>query len=257
LVVEAIPLDSKPKRTLHLLITAGNERFSKPPTRIGISSCFFSFPRTATRFGKARALTVSIAAHALIVLAVGFGASVSQWDVKAVSVDISLRFSEESTAAQSRSDSHPTPPKPDHNLKTKVSPIASAHTETSSFEPGTDHRVRERFVSSLTTPTELGDWMARWRAKVEATGTAQAQNTALSSNKGDVLMLVSVMSNGHVNRVKVLSSSGDSALDQMARDIALTSGPFDPLPQSVADQTDVLHITRTWRFGATALGNVQ
>lgn len=190
-------------------------------------------------------------------LALGFGASVSQWDVKAVSVEISLRFSEESTAAQSRSDSPPASLETGHDLKTKVSPIASAQTETASLEPGKDRRVRERFVSSLTTPTELGDWMAHWRAKVEATGTAQAQSTALSNNKGDVLMLVSVLSNGHVNRVKVLSSSGDSALDQIARDIALTSGPFDPLPQSVADQTDVLHITRTWRFGATALGNVQ
>lgn len=132
-----------------------------------------------------------------------------------------------------------------------------APTKVASLRSSFKGLPRERFVSSLATPSELDDWMARWRAKVESTGTDHARKSAKGKQEGDVLLLVSVESSGTVRNVRVLSSSGNPSLDDMARNIALNSGPFEPLPDAVADKTDMLHITRTWRFGASSIDGVQ
>lgn len=133
----------------------------------------------------------------------------------------------------------------------------SIRTEVASLRAGFKELPRERFVSSLTTPSELNDWMARWRAKIESTGTDHARKSTEGKLEGDVLLLVSVESSGTVRNVRVLSSSGNPSLDAMARDIALNSGPFEPLPDAVIEKTKILHITRTWRFGASSFGGVQ
>ena len=190
-------------------------------------------------------------------LAVGFGLSVSQSDVKPLVLDVSLLATEALTTSETgqglrfSSETLTTAGSitPDETL--------SIPTEVASLRAGFKELPRERFVSSLTTPSELNDWMARWRAKVESTGTDHARKSTESKLEGDVLLLVSVESSGTVRNVRVLSSSGNPFLDEMARDIALNSGPFEPLPDAVIEKTNILHITRTWRFGASSFGGVQ
>ena len=65
---------------------------------------------------------------------------------------------------------------------------------------------------------------------------------------GDVLLMVSVGVSGAVRDTQILASSGNKQLDQFARNIALSAAPYHPLPETVQSVTDILHITRTWRF---------
>ncbi len=190
-------------------------------------------------------------------LGVGFGLSVSQSDVKPLVLDVSLLATEALTTSETgqglrfSSETLTTVERimPDKNL--------FIPTEVASLRAGFEELPRERFVSSLTTPSELNDWMARWRAKVESTGTDHARKSAEGKLEGDVLLLVSVESSGTVRNVRVLASSGNPSLDDMARAIALNSGPFEPLPDALIEKTNILHITRTWRFGASSFGGVQ
>jgi protein TonB len=93
--------------------------------------------------------------------------------------------------------------------------------------------------------------MDRWRQKVEAVGNQYAQQQDLTHLYGEVLLAVSVATNGHVHSVKVLNSSGKASLDEAAQQIARLAGPFEPLPMAIREEVDVLHITRTWRFTTT------
>ena len=118
-----------------------------------------------------------------------------------------------------------------------------------SIKSGLQQMSREMFITSAQAPTELDEWMKRWRQRVEMIGNQRAKEYGLAALNGDVLLVVSIKSSGEVNSARILSSSGDAALDRVAQDIAVTSGPFDPLPDELRRKTDVLHITRTWRFG--------
>ncbi|MDG1773370.1 MAG: TonB family protein, partial [Oceanicoccus sp.] len=61
-------------------------------------------------------------------------------------------------------------------------------------------------------------------------------------------MVVSILPNGDVYQVKILQSSGHKILDQAALKIVHLAAPYDPFPQAMQRNVDVLEIIRTWRF---------
>ncbi len=61
-------------------------------------------------------------------------------------------------------------------------------------------------------------------------------------------MVVSLLPNGEVHRVKILKSSGHKVLDQAAIKIVHLAAPYDPFPTQMQNSVDVLEIIRTWRF---------
>jgi protein TonB len=129
--------------------------------------------------------------------------------------------------------------------------IMRYHNEIDSLQASLDRLNREVFVSASKMPDDYSVWMNRWRRKVEAVGNQYAQQQDLTHLHGEVLLAVSVQTNGHVHSVKVLNSSGKAPLDQAAQHIARLAGPFEPLPEAIREDVDVLHIMRTWRFTAT------
>jgi len=124
--------------------------------------------------------------------------------------------------------------------------------EIESLQASIDLLDREVFISAVNTPKAYSEWMGRWRQKVEATGNRYAQNQQLSQLYGEVLLAVTIKADGRIHAIKILDSSGKPALDEAALHIAEIAGPFEPLPEIIREEVDVLHITRTWRF--TALG---
>ena len=65
---------------------------------------------------------------------------------------------------------------------------------------------------------------------------------------GQLLMDVAIDPDGLVRSIRVLRSSGIKILDEAAIQITALAAPFEPLPDEVRRDTDVLHITRTWHF---------
>ena len=60
--------------------------------------------------------------------------------------------------------------------------------------------------------------------------------------------MVAVRVDGQVEDIRILETSGSKVLDDAAERIALLAAPFDPLPEGISRETDILEIIRTWRF---------
>ncbi len=97
-------------------------------------------------------------------------------------------------------------------------------------------------------------YMEGWRAKVERVGNLnypyQAKRQKLS---GNLLLDVAINADGTINAITVRRSSGHKLLDDFAVRAVELAAPFDPFPANIRVDTDILHITRTWKFRETAL----
>ena len=51
-----------------------------------------------------------------------------------------------------------------------------------------------------------------------------------------------------VDDFRILLSSGSHFLDDAAKKIVGLAAPFEPLPEEISFDTDILEIVRTWRF---------
>ena len=106
-----------------------------------------------------------------------------------------------------------------------------------------------RLTSVAAKQSDDAIYLHNWRAKVESIGNqhypSQAKNQQLY---GDLRMVVSLLPNGDVHRVKILKSSGHKILDQAAMKIVHLAAPYDPFPTKMQNSVDVLEIIRTWRF---------
>ena len=109
-------------------------------------------------------------------------------------------------------------------------------------------RIR-RLTSMATKRSDDALYLHNWRAKIEAIGNqhypAQARQEKIY---GSLRLVVSLLPNGEVQKVKILQSSGHRVLDQAAIRIVHLASPFEPFPPEMERKVDVLEIIRTWRF---------
>jgi|OM-RGC.v1.010954803 TonB family C-terminal domain len=95
-------------------------------------------------------------------------------------------------------------------------------------------------------------YLARWRARVEQVGNALYRGEPPAGN-GDVRLLVSVLADGTLERIHVLQSSGNTALDRAAQDTVVLAAPFPAFSRDLAARTGRLDIVRTWQFRSTPM----
>jgi len=93
-------------------------------------------------------------------------------------------------------------------------------------------------------------YLAVWRARVEEVGVMLAEEHRALGD-GDVRLLVAIAANGELERIQVLKSSGDRALDRAAQNTVVLAAPFPAFPGDLAKQTSKLTIVRTWQFRTT------
>ena len=110
---------------------------------------------------------------------------------------------------------------------------------------------RREFVSANTRAYEFASYMSAWVGKVERVGNLNYP-TELRQRKlhGDLILTVGIDWNGDVESVEIMRSSGVRDIDNAAVDIVRLASPYAPLPDNIRESTDILHITRTWRFEA-------
>ena len=95
-------------------------------------------------------------------------------------------------------------------------------------------------------------YLARWRARVEQVGNTLYRGEPPAGN-GDVRLLVTVLSDGSLESIRIIKSSGIPALDQAAQDTVVLAAPFPPFSAELARSTSRLEIVRTWQFRSTAV----
>ena len=75
--------------------------------------------------------------------------------------------------------------------------------------------------------------------------------------RGDLRLLVVIRSDGTLEDIKVLSSSGYAVLDEAAIKIVRMAAPYSPFPAELKATTDKLEIIRTWQFRENQLSSNQ
>ena len=108
---------------------------------------------------------------------------------------------------------------------------------------------KRRFVGARAEEYRLARYVEDWRAKIERVGNLNYPEAARWLQLyGNLLLTVSIRSDGSVENVEINRSSGQPILDAAAVKIVQMSAPFATFPPDIKRDTDVLHITRTWMF---------
>ena len=91
--------------------------------------------------------------------------------------------------------------------------------------------------------------MEAWRAKVERVGNLNYPDEARRRRlSGDLLLDVALRPDGSIHRILLRRSSGHTVLDDAALRIVKLAAPFAPFPKDIREETDILHVERTWQF---------
>jgi len=92
-------------------------------------------------------------------------------------------------------------------------------------------------------------YLDSWRRRVEAVGNINYPVQARQQQVyGNVRMLIALNASGQISETRIIQSSGESLLDQAAVDIVNLAAPFEPFPEELKAETDILEIVRTFRF---------
>ncbi len=111
-------------------------------------------------------------------------------------------------------------------------------------------RPRIKFINSVNAHKyKAAAYEKAWQDKVERIGNLNYPDEARRRRlSGSLLLAVGVRRDGSIYNIKIRRSSGHKALDDGAVRIVRLAGPYAPFPKALANDADVLVITRTWKF---------
>ncbi|MBD9436813.1 energy transducer TonB [Pseudoxanthomonas sp. PXM03] len=109
-------------------------------------------------------------------------------------------------------------------------------------------RPKRKFVSASTKEYVYANYLRAWVDRAERVGNLNYPDEARRKRlAGTLVISVAVRRDGSVEQTRIIQSSGIPLLDSTAQRIVQLSSPFPPLPET-AENVDILHVTRTWRF---------
>lgn len=116
-------------------------------------------------------------------------------------------------------------------------------------------RVRRLTAASAKASVDAA-YLLDWRQRLEAVGNQYYPQASIRYGMyGDLKMLVVIRSDGSLEDIKILSSSGYAVLDEAAMKIVRMAAPYSPFPAELKATTDKLEIVRTWHFQENALSS--
>ena len=109
-------------------------------------------------------------------------------------------------------------------------------------------RPRQHFVGPSAASAPQARYVEAWRRKIELLGTEHYPMEARGSIYGSLQLTVYIRRDGSLQRVEIDRPAEHAVLNQAALRIVQLAAPFPPLPPELAQDTDILAITRTWHF---------
>ena len=114
-----------------------------------------------------------------------------------------------------------------------------------------DARPRELLVSASTRESSIAGYLSNWKNKVESIGTLNFPGAEqLASIRTPPVLEVAISANGELKEIVVRNSSGYRNLDQAAMEILRIAAPFEPFPEVLRQDYDVLRFAYEWHFGS-------
>lgn len=116
-------------------------------------------------------------------------------------------------------------------------------------------RPRIRYMTSLSTKSAVeARYLNEWTQRIESVGNKNFPQYALDNKIfGSLRLAVRINSDGSIDSIDLLQSSGHKILDQAALQTVRRSSPFSAFPIAIRENFDQLDIIRTWRFEITGL----
>jgi protein TonB len=110
-------------------------------------------------------------------------------------------------------------------------------------------RPKRKFVGARAQEYRFAQYVDNWRLKIERIGNLNYPAEAKARKiYGRLQLTVAIKADGEIEGVEINRSSGYKILDQAALRIVRLASPFEPFPANIRQDTDILHITRTWTF---------
>jgi protein TonB len=110
-------------------------------------------------------------------------------------------------------------------------------------------RPKRKWITARTREHKYAAYMDAWRQKVERVGNLNYPDEARRANmSGNLLLDVALRPDGSIDEIILRRSSGEKILDDAAIRIVNLAAPFPRFPRAIAQETDILHVERTWQF---------
>lgn len=109
-------------------------------------------------------------------------------------------------------------------------------------------RPRLHFVGPSAASAPEARYVEAWRQKIELLGTEHYPQEARGKIYGSLQLTVYIRRDGSLERVEIDQPAAQPVLNQAALRIVQLAAPFPPLPPELAQESDILAITRTWHF---------
>ncbi|MDH5485074.1 MAG: TonB family protein [Gammaproteobacteria bacterium] len=110
-------------------------------------------------------------------------------------------------------------------------------------------KPKEKFINSRTREHVAASYMRHWIDKIERLGNADYPDEAIRNKLSGTLILdVVINADGTLRNIDLRRSSGHQILDDAAKRIVRMASPYNPFPDKLQKQADVIHITRSWEF---------
>ena len=109
-------------------------------------------------------------------------------------------------------------------------------------------RPRKKFIGTRAEEYRFAQYTEDWRLKVERVGTLNYPEEAKGKLYGNLMLSVTIRSDGAVDKVEIDRSSGHKILDDAARRIVTMAGPYAAFPPDIRRDTDLVVISRVWNF---------
>lgn len=142
----------------------------------------------------------------------------------------------------------PTPALSGRELASSALAMARLEAEIAKSVDEYNKRPRKRNIGTRADEYRFAQYVEDWRLKVERVGTLNYPEAAKGRLYGSLVLSVSILSDGAVQKIEINRSSGHKVLDEAALRIVRMASPYAPFPPDVRRDTDIIEITRTWTF---------
>lgn len=116
----------------------------------------------------------------------------------------------------------------------------------------TAERSRRRSIlGSIDREVPLRMYVDSWRQKIERNGHLNYSQMAKDKARGDPVVVVALRSDGTVEEITIIRSSGRADLDEAVRRIIRVNAPYAVFPPNIVAKYDVIEIRRVWNFDET------
>ena len=114
--------------------------------------------------------------------------------------------------------------------------------------PSSSSARRYRLWGRTDPNAELILYAEAWARKIQLNMTFDMVREAAKQPHTDPLVTVAIRSDGSVESVTFVQSSGVAALDDAIRRVVDSQKPYEAFPPGLARDFDVIEIRRTWYF---------